>query len=198
MILQKDFYQQNTIKIAKMLLGTYLVSRSVDGTTVGKIVETECYLGKNDPASHSFKGETKRNAPMFGEPGHAYIYFIYGMHYCFNVTTGPKGVGEAVLIRALEPIEGIDLMKKRRGVEDIYNLCNGPAKLTQALGITSGLNGSCLIKGPIQILSRNSYPEIHILPKNPKIVVTKRVGISQATDLPLRFYLKDNKFISKK
>src|SRR5260370_33103893 len=110
-------------------------------TTLGRIVETEAYLW-NDPAAHAFVGKTKRNAVLFGPVGHAYVYFIYGMHYCVNVVTGREGAGEAVLIRALEPQRGIALMQQRRRTEKVTLLCNGPARLTEALGITVALNGN--------------------------------------------------------
>src|SRR3989338_2180484 len=136
--LDKKFYEKTTIEIAKSLLGTYLVHESPVEKTVGMIVETEAYLA-NDPSCHGFRGETPRNRPMFGDPGHAYIYFIYGMYHCFNVVTAPVGVGEAVLIRALEPVEGMALMEKRRqGKKD---LAGGPGKLVIAMGITRQMNG---------------------------------------------------------
>lgn len=187
-ILPGKFYRGSAVKVAQKLLGMYLASYSPEGVTVGRIVETESYLGINDPASHSFKGPTKRNAPMFGRPGHAYVYFTYGMHYCFNVVTGQEGVGEAVLIRALEPLTGIELMKRRRGIEDSPRLCNGPAKLTQALGINLQSNGTDLTEGPIKILAGTR--------KGLKIITSTRIGISRARELPLRFFLQDNRFVS--
>lgn len=173
--------------VAKDLLGCYLVTKFSEGKTVGKIVETEAYLGTDDLSSHSYKGQTVRNSVMFGPPGHAYIYFTYGVHYCLNAITGPEGVGEGVLIRALEPIEGIELMQKRRGVEEIKKLCSGPAKLVQSLGITSQLNGADLTHGPIVI---------SLVEKPTEIVTTTRIGITKSSYLPLRFYIKDNHFIS--
>ena len=151
------------------------------------IVETEAYLA-NDPSCHGFRGETPRNRPMFGDPGHAYIYFIYGMYHCFNVVTAPVGVGEAVLIRALEPVEGMALMEKRRqGKKD---LAGGPGKLVIAMGITRQMNGSSLMTGPLKIMRGD-------MKKRP-IVTTTRIGISSGHHLPLRFYLKGNPFISRK
>lgn len=186
--LDKKFYEKKTIEVAKKLLGTYLVYESPEGKTVGKIVETEAYLA-NDPSCHGFRGETPRNRPMFGPPGHAYIYFIYGMYHCFNVVTAPVGVGEAVLIRALEPVEGLELMKKRRkGKKD---LASGPGKLVIAMGMTRDLNGTSLITGPLKILQGD-------MNKIPIIITTTRIGISSGNHLPLRFYLKGNPFISRK
>jgi DNA-3-methyladenine glycosylase len=191
MVLSKEWYSKDTITIAKELLGKYLVHESAEGITVGKIVETEAYLGKNDPASHAYKGESKRTIAMFGDPGHAYIYFTYGMYYCFNVTTAEKGVGEAVLIRALEPIEGIELMQSRRQkVTDNIHLCSGPAKLVLAMGITKDLYGHDLTKKPLLIEEREN--------KEFEIITTTRIGISLAKELPLRFYIKGSQFISKK
>lgn len=179
MILPREFYAREAPNVAKDLLGCFLVTELPEGKAIGKIVETEAYLGTDDLASHSYKGQTKRNLVMFGPPGHGYIYFTYGMHYCFNTITGPEGVGEGVLIRALEPIEGVELMKRRRKIEDANNLCNGPAKLTQALGITTDLNGADLTQGPIIILNKDREVEV---------ITTKRIGISKSVDLPLRFY----------
>ncbi|MDO8520343.1 MAG: DNA-3-methyladenine glycosylase [Deltaproteobacteria bacterium] len=182
-----NIYKKPTITVAKALLGAYLVHETAEGKTVGKIVETEAYLA-NDPSCHGFRGETPRNRAMFGPPGHAYIYFIYGMYHCFNVVTAPVGVGEAVLIRALEPVEGLELMKKRRkGKKD---LAGGPGKLVIAMGITSDLNGTSLITGPLKIMPGEM--------KKAPIVTTARIGISSGNHLPLRFYLKGNPFVSRK
>ncbi len=191
MRLASDFFDHSTVQVAQNLLGTFLIHDSPQGKTMGRIVETEAYLS-DDAACHASRGETKRNKVMFGPSGHAYIYFIYGMYYCLNVVTASKGVGEAVLIRALEPVEGIELMKKRRPkVSSLHQLCNGPAKLVLAMGIPSVLNGISFSKGPLNILPGEK------LLKN-QIITTTRIGISQAAHLPLRFYIKDNFFISKK
>lgn len=182
------FYDQPTLTIAKGLLGQLLVHESEEGKVSGRIVETEAYLC-DDPACHAFRGETPRNRTMFGLPGQAYVYFIYGMYYCFNVVTAPLGVGEAVLIRALEPVEGIPLMQKRRKTQEIRQLCNGPGKLAIALGIETSHNGVDLTQGPLQIVEYPSPPF--------EIATTTRVGIRQAADQPLRFYIKGNPFVSK-
>ena len=166
----------------------YLVHESPEGRTIGKIVETEAYL-HNDPAAHSFSGRTKRNSPMFEKPGTAYVYFTYGMHFCFNVVTAEEGVGEAVLIRALEPVEGIALMKKRRKQEDVQQLCNGPAKLVQAMGIHKNHNIHFLLNKPLYLEQRER--------EKIKIVSVTRIGISKAVEKKWRFYLKNNPFVSR-
>lgn len=184
-------FNKKTVDIAKDLLGCYIIHDSSEGITLGKIVETEAYLA-SDPASHSFKGKTKRNEAMFGKPGTAYVYFTYGMYYCFNIVTNKEGIGEAVLIRAIEPIEGIDLMKKRRNVEE-NKLTNGPAKLVIALGITKEHNKIDLLdkKSPLRI-------ETPIKKEKIEIVETKRIGISKGMESPHRFYIKGNPFVSVK
>lgn len=182
-----ELFQKNTLTVAKALLGMYLVHESPEGKTVGKIVETEAYLW-NDPAAHSFSGKTQRNAPMFSEAGRAYIYFTYGMHFCFNVVTAKEGIGEAVLIRALEPIEGIDLMQQRRNQNEIYQLCNGPAKLVQAMAISKEYNNHFLLDKPLYLQERKGKVDI---------VSTPRIGISKAKDKRWRFLMKENPFVSQ-
>src|SRR2546428_10586297 len=131
MILPQSFYAQETVSVAKRLLGCYLVHLEGEETTLGRIVETEAYL-LDDPASHAFIGQTQRNSVMFGPVGHAYVYFIYGMHYCVNAVTGQAGLAEAVLIRALEPLQGISVMQQRRRTHKLQLLCNWPTRLTEA------------------------------------------------------------------
>lgn len=189
-VLPRSFYKRGTITVAKELLGTYLVTNLPEGRTIGQIVETESYLGATDPAAHSFNGKTKRNAVMFGPAGYAYIYFIYGMYYCINAVTAKAGAGEAVLIRALEPINGIELMQKRRGTKDVTKLCSGPGKLTQAMGITPNLNEADLTSNVIYIMKK--YPG-----KKPEIVATTRIGIKAGSEHPWRFYIKNSPFISR-
>ena len=196
MILPQTFYEQDTITVAKRLLGCYLVHLEGEETTLGRIVETEAYL-MHDPAAHSFIGKTKRNSVLFGPVGHAYVSFIYGMHHCFNVVTGQKGMGEAVLIRALEPLQGIPVMQKRRRTQKLTLLCNGPARLTEALAITLSYNGRSLFDGPLQMWSSESLPSYTPI-GNADIVQTTRIGIVKARELPLRFYLKGNRYISRK
>lgn len=197
MVLQDDFYSRKTVAVARALLGTYLVHDTPEGRTTGRIVETEAYLFRSDPACHAHKGKTKRNAVMFGPPGHAYIYFIYGMYYCFNVVTAPENVGEAVLVRALEPVEGIELMKERRRTTALHNLCSGPGKLVLAMGMTPQMNGLRLIGGPLTIHAKDSFPN-PAPHKKTDIVATPRIGITAGAELPLRFYLKGNPFASRR
>ncbi|MCK5321572.1 DNA-3-methyladenine glycosylase [Candidatus Pacearchaeota archaeon] len=190
--LPKSFFKKDTVAVAKALLGKLLVRETPKGRIIAKIVETEAYLF-DDPASHSFRGETPRNAPMFNVPGRSYVYFTYGMYNCLNVTTNKKGIGEAVLIRALEPVEGIRIMEKNRGNVEEKNLCNGPGKLTMALGITREQND-------IDLLDRRS--ELKLVgsgeKENFEIVEATRIGISKAVEIPHRFYVLGNKWVSQK
>jgi len=195
MILPVSFYQKKTIVVAKALLGTYLVHDSAEGRTVGRIVETEAYLSQIDPASHAYRGKTARNAVMFGPAGCAYIYFIYGMYYCFNVVTEVEGIGEAVLIRALEPVEGIELMKKRRGTDELRNLCSGPGKLVLAMGLKREHNALSLLSPPLMIWEHSALGEKP--PRRSEIISTTRIGIKVGEELPLRFYLKGSTFASR-
>lgn len=177
----------NALTAAPALLGYKLVHDSPQGRTAGYIVETEAYT-MEDPASHTYGGPTKRNAAMFASAGTIYVYFTYGMHYCVNIVTGELGHGQAVLIRALEPVEGIELMQKRRGLSDGRQLTNGPAKLVQALAIGKQHYGSDIQTGPISL-----EPGI----KPTEIVQTTRIGIKKAIDQPWRFYIADNSYVSK-
>jgi len=177
--LNREFYLQDTIVAARAVLGKVLVHNSPDGVMAGRIVETEAYL-HNDPACHASRGMTARNKVMFGEPGHAYVYFTYGFHYCLNFVTQPVGVPEAILIRALQPLEGIDLMKRNRGKEDIHDLCSGPAKLTQAMAIDISLNGEDLLGDRLYVLDDGTDVG--------EIIARPRIGIKQATDKLWRFY----------
>ena len=179
----KKFFSQPTLDLAKALLGKILVF----GNLKGIIVETEAYLFRDDPGCHASRGLTVRNAPMFGPAGRTYVYLIYGMYHCLNIVSGKEGEGEAVLIRALEPVQGIPLMQKRRKTQKIENLCNGPGKLTQAFGITRKHNNLSLFEGGLCICSSRIKPEI---------CTSKRVGLSAGKDLELRFYIKDNRFVS--
>jgi len=195
MILPQTVYAQETVRVAKHLLGCYLVHLEGEATTLGRIVETEAYL-VNDPASHAFIGQTPRNSVMFGPVGHAYVYFIYGMHSCVNTVTGQVGTGEAVLIRALEPLQGIGVMQERRRTHKLSLLCNGPGRLAEALAITRAFNGVPLFEGSLQIWSAGSLPSAPVLGEA-EIVQTTRIGIGKAKELPLRFYLKGNRYISR-
>ena len=185
--LPRSFYLRPTITVAKDLLGKYLVRKLPGKRLVGKIVEVEAYLGEKDPASHAYRGRTKRNEVMFLEGGHLYVYFTYGMHFCCNVVTEGDGKGRAVLIRAVEPIEGIDMMERLRGAKgrsgEPANLTNGPAKLCQAFGIARAQNGTDLCGDEIFIADGDSVPQS-------KIAAAPRVGIKNGTEKKWRFYLE--------
>jgi DNA-3-methyladenine glycosylase len=192
--LTRDFFNRETTIVAKDLLGKIMTVNHSGKILAGKIVEVEAYLGINDPGSHSFRGKTKRNATMFGPAGVSYIYQIYGIYFCYNVTTDCEDVPAAVLIRALEPLNGIEIMKKNRGKEDLKDLLSGPAKLVQAMGITKEMDGTSAVNGPVRFYEKTGeYRE-----KSFEIVQTTRIGLSQGQDLKLRFYIKDNPYISRK
>ena len=174
--------------VAPRLLGCLLVRELNGKRLVGRIVETEAY-DMSDAASHSYRGETERTRVMFGTAGHLYVYFTYGMHYCCNVVVGPKGHGAAVLIRALEPVAGEELMvANRKGLQGVQ-VSNGPAKLCYALSIDRQLNGHDLHEPPLQLVLKDPLPK-------EQIVQTIRIGIAQAKDVPWRFYIKNNKYVS--
>jgi DNA-3-methyladenine glycosylase len=186
-LLQEEFYSQQAIEVARGALGKIVVH----GKTAGRIVETEAYLGVDDLASHASRGITPRTEVMFGPPGHAYVYFIYGMHECLNFVSEPQGQAGCVLIRALEPLAGLDIMYRRRAkARKPEDLASGPGKLTQALGITRRLNGSSLIAGPLTVRRLNDEPPI-------EIKTTPRIGITKNAAWPLRFVIAGNRFVSK-
>lgn len=186
----------DTLSIAKNLLGYTLIHESRAGKTAGIIVETEAYL-QDDPACHAYRKKSVRNAPMFGKAGTIYVYQIYGMHFCVNISTNQTDIGEAVLIRALEPTEGLELMEERRLKHSKLNqmkpkdLCSGPAKLVQAMGIHKHMNDWHILDSDLKIMS----PKIQMIEN--EIITTTRIGITQGADLPYRFYIKGNKFVSK-
>jgi DNA-3-methyladenine glycosylase len=185
--LLEELSSEDVLANARRLLGATLVHETPNGAVAGRIVEVEAY-NQTDAASHSYKGRTPRTDVMFGPAGHLYVYFTYGMHYCCKVVVGPAGHGAAVLIRAVEPFEGEELMTERRGRRGI-ELTNGPAKVCQAFAINRAQNGTDLSKGPLRVaLTDESLGDI---------VQTTRVGISQAKDQPWRFYLGGNRYVSK-
>jgi DNA-3-methyladenine glycosylase len=151
------------------------------------VVEIEAY-SPGDPASHSYRGRTARNAAMFGPPGHAYVYRSYGIHHCLNLVCGPDGEGAAVLVRALEPTHGLERMRERRGVEDVKLLCSGPGRLCEALGVTLVHDGLALDEPPFRLLGREDEPDV---------VTTTRVGITRAVDLPWRYAVRGSRFLSR-
>jgi len=186
-LLGEEFYSHQAIEVARGCLGKILVH----GETAGRIVETEAYLGVDDLAAHSSRGITPRTKVIFGPPGHAYVYFIYGMHECLNFVCEPEGQAGCVLIRALEPLAGLDVMYSRRGsIRKPEGLASGPGKLTQAMGITRRLNGSSRITGPMTVRRLDDEPPIDIKP-------TPRIGITKNTDWPLRFVIARSRFVSK-
>jgi DNA-3-methyladenine glycosylase len=186
MKLHPPFYRRDARTVARDLLGRTLVT-VVDGVrTSGRIVETEAYLGVDDPASHSHRGPTARNAAMFRHGGHAYVYLIYGMYWCFNVVTGEEGEGEAVLIRAIAPLEGIEAMRERRGATTDRNLANGPGKLVIALGITREMNDADLaVDERVWIEEGEPVPDAHVR-------TTPRIGITKAAELEWRYVVQED------
>jgi DNA-3-methyladenine glycosylase len=184
----KSFFNKSVTELAKDLLGCELLHKSKDGTTAGVIVETEAYH-QTDAASHSYSGKTARTEVMFGPPGFIYVYFTYGMHWCFNITAEEEGVGAAVLIRALEPTQGMSLMKQRRGKDDVSELCSGPSKLVQAMGISKTDYGKPIFGGDFDLIPRSSASNL-VVRSGP------RIGISKAKNKPWRFWIKDNVFVS--
>jgi DNA-3-methyladenine glycosylase len=188
--LPRAFYARDAKEVAKDLLGKIVVRKLTDGTIKAKIVETEAYYGEQDPASHAFRGRTKRAKIMWEKPGVAYVYLIYGMYYLFNIVTEEKGKAGAVLIRALDPLEGIGLMKKIRKIDEIKDLTNGPGKLTQALSITNKEHKQDLISGPL-IIEEGIREEF-------EIISSIRIGVSAGGQAELRFYIKGNESVSKR
>ena len=181
-----DFYARSVHDVARDLIGCVVRH----GETAGRIVETESYH-MEEPACHAYAGVTERTSTLFGPPGNAYVYFSYGLHSLLNAVAEQEGVGAAVLIRALEPVDGIDLMRQRRRVARDEGLCNGPGKLTQALGIGLSLNGTSLVDGPIEVLTREPGS------RDPRIVLGERIGITKAADLPWRFCDADSRHVSR-
>lgn len=192
-MLDKDFYKRDTEVVAKELLGNTLAHETGDQKVSGRIVEVEAYYGDQkvkDPASHAANGKTERNKVMYDTYGCAYVYLCYGIHELFNITTNSVGEPGAVLIRALEPQDGIEIMKNRRNTQNVEKLTSGPGKLTRALNITKDYNGLDLTKGDL-------YVERYKGDKNFNIERTERIGVSEGKDLKLRFLIKGNKFVSK-
>lgn len=191
-ILPRSFYARDTVAVARDLLGKIVMHRFDGAVMTGRIVETEAYLGSGDRAAHSFAGRTARTRVIFGPPGHAYVYLVYGMHHCLNFIAERDGVPGCVLIRALEPLRGVEAMRARRprgrrGCE----LANGPGKLTLALGIDRRHYGADLTSGALTVREIPAEPP-------PRIEVTPRIGIARSKELPLRFLIADNEAVSKR
>ncbi len=185
-----DFLNDSASIVAPRLLGC-IVEREIDGHVLrARIVETEAY-DQTDVASHSFNGQTPRTKVMFGPPGHLYVYFTYGMHYCCNIVVGEEGHGAAVLLRALEPLSGMEIMSENRGGRTGIDMTNGPAKLCQAFAIDKTLNGTDLSSETLRLIPQTPL-------KTTQITQTTRIGISQGKDVPWRFYITDNDWVSKR
>jgi DNA-3-methyladenine glycosylase len=185
------FYERETELVARELLGAVLECTTPEGRASGRIVETEAYLGEHDPACHAAVGRTARTAVLYGDPGSAYVYFIYGIHWCVNAVTRAAGLPSAVLIRALEPVDGLELMRKRRsGIRNDADLTNGPGKLCSALAITGQHNGLSLARSPLRILRGAEVSDDDVLR-------TPRIGITKAAEWPLRWYVKNSRFVSR-
>ena len=190
-ILPASFYERETEIVAREMLGTVLECETKQGTASGIIVETEAYIGEHDLACHAAVGRTARTEPLYGPPGIAYVYFIYGMYWCVNAVTRASGLPSAVLVRALEPLDGIALMHKRRPrVTHSADLTNGPGKLCTALGITGSLNGKSLRRKPIMIREGERVSD-------DQVEITARIGITRSADWPLRWIVRGNRFVSK-
>ena len=182
-MIRRNFFARSVHDVAEELIGATFLVEGIGG----KIVEVEAYHHE-DPAAHGYRGRTERNASMFGPPGHAYVYRSYGIHWCVNFVCEPEGVADAVLIRALEPTRELDLMRKRRGVDDERLLCSGPGRVCQALGITHEHDGLALDRTPFRLEPRTEEPEV---------VRGPRVGITRAADLPWRYGLAGSRYLSR-
>jgi len=193
--LPRSFYLRPTITVARDLLGRYIHRKIGKKTLTGRIVEVEAYLGTHDPASHTYRGRTKRNDVMFWEGGHLYVYFTYGMHFCANVVTEKKGIGHAVLLRAVEPVHGTETMRRFRGLQkkglSAHHLANGPARFCQAFAITRTKNG-------VDLRGNSIYLTEGIPASRGEIRTSRRIGISRATEKPLRYFIAWNESLSRR
>jgi len=187
--LPRVFFSRDPVIVARDLLGRILFSRSPEGVLAGRIVETEAYTGEADPASHAFRGRTARNAVMFGTPGHAYVYFSYGVHYCLNVTADAPGVAGAVLLRALEPLAGMEIMRRHGDHGPEVRLLSGPGKIGRGFGLDLEDNGRDFTRGPLGLAAGTPVPDR-------EVAVSRRIGISRAVDLPYRFCVIGSRSVS--
>lgn len=184
-----SFFQRPAEVVARELLGTMVVSTVGRRRTVGRIVETEAYLGRDDPASHGYQDRRHaQNESLYGPPATWYVYLSYGMHWCANLVCGPAGHASAVLLRALEPVEGLATMRRRRGAVTDRQLCAGPGRLCQALGITRSLDGAMMLRSSVTVLPARVPPDV---------VASTRIGITKAADWPLRFVIGGSPWISR-
>ena len=188
--LKRAFFARDPVILARDLLGRILFYRTPQGLLAGRIVETEAYRGEADAASHAFRGRTARNAVMFGAAGHAYVYFTYGMHYCLNVTADAPSVAGAVLLRALEPLAGMEIMRRRGDHGSEVRLLSGPGKIGRGFGLDLKDNGRDFTRGPLGLAAGTPVPD-------PEIAVSRRIGISRAVDLPYRFSVIGSRSVSR-
>jgi DNA-3-methyladenine glycosylase len=188
--LPRSFYARDPRVVARAVLGRLLVHDSPQGRVSGLVVEAEAYHGAGDPASHAHRGRTARNAAMFGVPGHAYVYFTYGMHHCLNLVTGAAGTASAVLVRALEPVDGIELMRRRRGVDAAARLARGPGNVARALGLTRAHDGLDLIGGPLWLSDLPPRRDGRRIARGP------RIGIRVGLDRDWRCFLEGHPCVS--
>ena len=195
--LERSFFEPPAKVVAPLLLGHWLVRQTPAGPCVGVIVETEAYLD-GDPACHAYGGETARNRAMWGAPGRAYVYLIYGFHYCFITVCCPSGKAEAVLVRAVEPHLGLELMRANRPVSEDVHLTSGPGKLCAAMNIDRSLDGADLCDAASPVFVAENPCREQFLKKRGPMMTTPRIGLSRAADLPLRFFLRESPFVSRK
>jgi len=188
--LLREFFARDPVVLARDLLGRVLFYKTPEGLLAGRIVETEAYTGAADPASHAFRGPTARNAVMFGPAGHAYVYFTYGMHYCLNVTAEAPGTAGAVLLRALEPLAGVEMMRARGDHGPESRLLSGPGKIGRAFGLSLDDNGRDFTRGPLGLAAGTPVP-------TREVAISRRIGISRAVDLPYRFAVVSSRSVSK-
>ena len=185
----RGFFERYTPRVARDLLGCSLVRVIGRERLSGTIVETEAYRGKSDPASHAYRGKTPRNEAMFGPAGYAYVYFTMGAHFCLNVTTEEEGTAAAVLLRAIQPLEGAEMMKENRRVQEVTRLASGPGNLTRALGVDRALNGEDMVTSSRLFIEKGTMQD--------KIGVSSRVGIRSGLSLRWRFFAEGNPFVSR-
>jgi len=188
--LPRRFFVRDPVVLARDLLGRVLFYKAPEGLLAGRIVETEAYTGAADPASHAFRGRTARNAVMFGPAGHAYVYFTYGMHHCLNVTAGAQGTAGAVLLRALEPLAGVEIMRARGDHGPESRLLSGPGKVGRAFGLSLVDNGRDFTRGPLGLATGAPVPDR-------EVAISRRIGISRAVDLPYRFAVLSSPSVSR-
>ncbi len=188
--LGRAFYDRSPLVVARAVLGRLLVRDAPEGRVAGIVVEAEAYRGALDPASHAYRGRTPRNAVMFGPPGHAYVYFTYGMHFCLNFVTQNGRSASAVLVRALEPVAGVDLMRRRRGLEEVARLARGPGNVARALGLGREHDGLDLTRGPLWLSDLSPRRRGHRIARGP------RIGLRVAVGRPWRFFLAGHPCVS--